>query len=117
MASTAAKRVTAPATPEKATRSAPLAAPVGLAVDEDDPVLEAEVAIEEDFDPAAVVDAGLDEEAPVADVAPPPRGAVERPSIWLWTVALKVPFMPFRLDIGGLRQKSQKQKISEMRRT
>lgn len=70
---------------------------MALAVDEDDvPVFEADVAAEEDFDPE-VVDAPLDAEAPEADVAPPPRGAVERPSISLWTDALKAPFMPFIL--------------------
>jgi len=84
------------------TRSAPLAAPVGLTVDEEDaPVFEAGEELEDDFDPA-VVDAGLDEDEPpaAADVAPPPRGAVERPSISLWTVALKVPVMLFSVNFA-----------------
>lgn len=97
MTSVAAKRATAPATPEKTTRSAPLVEePVALAVeDDDDPVFEAVEATEEILDPA-VVDAGLAED-PVADVELPPRGAVESPSISLWTVALKVPVMLFSL--------------------
>jgi hypothetical protein len=99
-ANTARAAPASPAAPEIATRPAPLVdeVVVGFAVD---------VPVDEAFDDvvvvifadvvAAVVLAGVDAGV-VAD--PPPRGAVERPSISDWTEAAKVPDMLFKVNLA-----------------